>query len=127
LILVDSSVWIELLRGDADPKLRAFITANADQLATTGLITMEILAGSRRPDDHDLMLAALAQRPVDPELDYRNAAAIYRAVRTTGHTVRALNDCLIAAVALRLGDSVAHRDADFERIAEVTGLRHMRV
>lgn len=127
MILVDSSVWIALLRGEANPRMGEFITANVDELATTDPITMEILAGSRRPDDHEQMLSALAQRPVDPELDYRHAAAIYRAVRRTGHTVRSLNDCLIAAVALRLGDSVAHRDADFERIAEVTGLKHVRV
>lgn len=39
-----------------------------------------------------------------------------------GHPIRSLNDCLIAAIALRTGTAVAHRDADFEYIAAATGL-----
>ena len=47
---------------------------------------------------------------------------VFHACRADGHPIRSLNDCLIAAVALRVGLPVGHRDADFERIAAVTGL-----
>lgn len=57
-----------------------------------------------------------------PALDYRGAVDIYRAVREAGHTVRSLNDCVIATIALREGVPLAHRDADYARIADVTGL-----
>jgi hypothetical protein len=127
VILVDTSVWIEVLRGSPGDAIRHLIRSEADALATTGPIIMELLAGSNQPDLHEQMLGALVQRPVDPNLDYPHAAAIYRAVRRSGRTVRALNDCLIAAVALRFDDEVAHRDADFEHIAQVTRLRHRRL
>ena len=48
---------------------------------------------------------------------------LYRACRLRGRTIRSLTNCLIAEVAPRYGDRVAHRDADFERICEVTTLR----
>lgn len=126
MILVDSSLWVELLRGSPSDDFRALLRQRVDELATTGPIVMEILAGSRRVDQHEQMLAALVQRPVDPHLDYPHAAAIYRASRAAGTTIRSLNDCLIAAVALRFGDTVAHRDADFDHIADVTGLPMIR-
>ena len=126
MILVDSSLWIELLRGDPSDDLRTLLRQRADELATTGPIVMEMLAGSGNVDRHEQMLAALIQRPVDPHLDYPHAAAIYRAARAGGVTIRSLNDCLIAAVALRFGDTVAHREADFDHIAAVTGLPTIR-
>ena len=36
---------------------------------------------------------------------------------------RSVQDCLIAAVALRNEVAVAHRDSDYEHIATATGLR----
>ena len=126
MILVDSSLWIQLLRGNPSNDLRSLLRQRADELATTGPIVMEILAGSRRVDHHEQMLAALIQRPVDPHVDYPHAAAIYRAARAAGVTIRSLNDCLIAAVALRFGDTVAHRDTDFDHIATVTDLPTIR-
>jgi predicted nucleic acid-binding protein len=41
----------------------------------------------------------------------------YRAVRANGGTVRKLLDCLIAAVALRTGATVVHRDRGFDVLA----------
>jgi predicted nucleic acid-binding protein len=82
-----------------------------------------VLAGARDPDAVEARLATVNLRTVDPSRDYRDAAMLYRACRRRGATIRSLNDCLIAAVALRYGDVVAHRDADFERIAEVAPLR----
>jgi predicted nucleic acid-binding protein len=49
--------------------------------------------------------------------DYEEAAAIYRHCRREGATVRRLNDCLIAAVAIRSGVPVLHAGQDFEQIA----------
>jgi predicted nucleic acid-binding protein len=51
--------------------------------------------------------------------DFDVAAEVYRTVRLSGHTVRSLIDCLIAAVAERCGATLAHADVDFDRIAAV--------
>lgn len=88
---------------------------------------MELLAGSRLPDVHGQMLDALIPPPIDPDVDYLHAAAIHRAVRRSGHTVRSLNDCLIAAVGLCVDDEIAHRDVNVVHIASVTGLRRRRL
>lgn len=51
--------------------------------------------------------------------DFEIAAAIYRQIRTSGHTPRSTNDCLIAAASLRSGATVVHNDVDFDRVADV--------
>ena len=87
---------------------------------------MELLAGPtdpfavRRLEDQ---LGTLEALPVDPSHDFRAAATLARAVRRSGHTVRSMIDCLVAAIALRYGSDVWHCDEDFVRIADVTDLR----
>ncbi|MFM7258852.1 MAG: PIN domain-containing protein, partial [Acidimicrobiaceae bacterium] len=56
-------------------------------------------------------------------VDYDNAAAIYRACRKLGVTVRAQIDCLIAAIAIRTNTKIIHHDSDFDAIAQVTKLK----
>jgi predicted nucleic acid-binding protein len=55
--------------------------------------------------------------------DYEAAAGLFRACRRHGETVRNLVDCLIAAVALRVGAALIHADSDFDAIARTTPLR----
>lgn len=54
---------------------------------------------------------------MEGRLDFRDAAAICRATARTGETVRRLIDCLIAAVAVRAGAVLLHKDGDFDVIA----------
>lgn len=122
MLLIDSSVWIELTRpgrGDLHSRLLA-----SNQLpAITEPILGEVLAGARDVEAVEARLSAVSLRSLDPGRDYRHAAALYRSCRRQGLTVRSLTDCVIASVAVRFGDTVAHRDAGFERIAEVAPLR----
>lgn len=55
--------------------------------------------------------------------DAEDAAAIHRRCRRGGDTVRSLIDCQVAAMALRIGVAVAHRDRDYEAIRTHCGLR----
>ena len=122
MLLVDSSIWIEIARGGRGG-LRSGLAAAGEPLAVTEPIVGEVLAGAYDPDAVESRLAAINLRSVDPGRDYRDAAMLYRSCLRRGTTIRSLTDCLIAAVALRYGDRVAHRDVDFERIREVTPLR----
>jgi predicted nucleic acid-binding protein len=121
VILADTSAWVEFLRAtgsDANLRLRALI--EGDQLATTDVVLMEVLAGARDDGHRDRLRALLARCefvPVTGPRDYEDAADVYRACRQAGHTVRALTDCLIASVAMRAGVSVLHADRDFDAIA----------
>lgn len=125
MILLDTSVWIEYLRGTAT-LATAFVDDHIGvDVATTEPVLMELLAGSR-PGSHTTQIERLLLSQhwctVDPALDYHGAAIIFQATRATGHPPRSLQDCLLAAVALRHDVPVAHRDKDFVRIAEATGL-----
>ena len=127
MILLDTSVWVDYLRGIPGPAaehVRSLINDGAS-LSVTEPIVMELLAGApdeRALDRLEVLVSGLALLAVDARLDYRDAATIYRTARRRGLTVRKLVDCLIAAVALRTGARLVHKDADFEVIATVVPL-----
>lgn len=125
MILVDSSLWIAQLRSTAESPgpLTELRTRRVDEFVTTEVVLMEVLAGARDYDVVSSRLAALPVRHLMPATDYAAATLLFRSARRLGQTVRSLNDCVIAAVALRCGDEVAHRDADFEALAQVSDLR----
>lgn len=126
--LFDTSVWIEFLRGtesDACRYVEARLVSDPASIATTEVVAMELLAG---PTD-EVALAKVTQLVdnltlvrVLPALDFPTAAALHRAARHHGRTVRKLHDCLIAATAIRTGMTLVHRDADFEVIASISDL-----
>ena len=129
MLLVDTSAWIDYLRGAdtaAARELRELLRIRVSELATTEPIVMEILAGAK--DDRGLqqleaLTNGLPMLPVNALRDYHDAAGLYRAARRTGKTLRKLVDCLIAAVAIRNDATLIHQDRDFEAIAAVAPLR----
>lgn len=120
--LIDSSAWIEYLRATgsaAHLEVRRLLTEELGELATTQPVIMELLAGATDPRSLALLeklTGGLVLAGVDPDQDFHAAAAVYRAVRQQGNTVRRLLDCLIAAIALRSGATLVHRDRDFMTI-----------
>lgn len=127
MILADSSAWIEFQRATGSPahlRLRAAVEGD-QELLTVGPVVLEVLAGAR-DDAHAYELKRLLARcrfvPLDEPSDEEAAAALYRACRRAGDTVRRLPDCLIAAVAIRTGAALLHRDADFDVIARYSSL-----
>ncbi len=128
MILADTSAWIEYLRATGSPcheRLRAAIE-RGDPLATTGTVLLEVLAGAT-DEHHAAQLTRLLSSwctyvPLDEPGDHEAAAALYRASRSRGATVRRSAGCLIAAVAIRIYASVLHQDADFDALALHTSL-----
>ncbi|HVQ96929.1 MAG TPA: PIN domain nuclease [Mycobacteriales bacterium] len=126
MILVDTSAWTEYLRGTgsgAHFRLRELLAADA-VLATTDVVHMELLAGARNEtDDVQLrrMLAAMEHVPVGP-LDWETAARLHRSCQRQGEAVRSLTNCLVAAVAIRIGAAVLAADRDFILLARLTDL-----
>ncbi len=127
MILVDTSAWIEYQRGTgstADARLAEAIGGD-EPLATTGIVTLELLAGARDDEQAGQLRRLLARChyiPLEDPSDYEVAAALYRECRRNGVTVRRLPDCLIAAVALRVRAALLHCDADFDAIASIVPL-----
>lgn len=124
MILIDTSAWIEFLRDTGSPVCQRVDDLLAGDIATCDAVRMEVLAGAR--DQHHLqqlrrLLARASTLPTE-SMDYDAAAALYRACRRRGQTVRKLIDCLIAAVAIRGGVPILHLDADFDALAQHTAL-----
>jgi len=125
--LADTSAWIEYLRrtgSSVNHQLRALLERG--DLAITDPVIMEVLAGAQ-DELHARKLKRLLERcellPSSGPTDYEQAAALYRGCLRGGETVRALTDCLIAAVAIRAGVSLLHSDSDFEALARHTPLQ----
>jgi predicted nucleic acid-binding protein len=126
-VLVDSSVWIAFLRDSGGPEVDLLgQLIDERRAATTDVVLLEVLGGTTDEERAGRLRRFLAgaellrqQSPVDAE----HAAALYRACRRAGETPRSLNDCLVAAVALRYGVPVLHRDHDFTVLAAHTDLR----
>jgi predicted nucleic acid-binding protein len=126
VLLADSSAWIEYLRGtgsQVNVRLREAIRAG--EVVVTDPVMLEVMSGARR-ELEDRILRLLSEQdyePVAPRVDWLDAAALYRACRRDGLTVRSNVDCLIAAVAIRRGVPVLHIDRDFDAIATCTTLQ----
>jgi predicted nucleic acid-binding protein len=129
--LVDTSAWIEFLRGTGSSvhhRLRALIESGAP-LATTDVVVMEVLAGARDKGHWEKLrrfLLHFDHLPTNGLADFEHAARISRACREEGETVRSLFDCLVGAVAIRTGLPVLAHDRDYDVIARHTGLELVR-
>jgi predicted nucleic acid-binding protein len=124
VILVDSTVWIDLLRSkDSAPvgRLRALLLDGEAALAP--VIAQEILQGASSPANlerlrtHFLALPMLGYK--NDILTHAGAGGLYARCRWAGITPRSPHDCLIAQTAIEHGVPLLHDDRDFERIAEV--------
>lgn len=123
MILVDTSVWIELLNGRlgrsvGGSQLRRFVTC--------GPVAQEVRQGLKdtRASAAFLMSFDALPRLCDPlpERVFLAAADVYRQGRRLGISVRSSTDCLIAAIAIECKVPVWHRDRDFDEIARFTAL-----
>jgi predicted nucleic acid-binding protein len=123
MILVDTSVWIDLLSKSG----RTVREADLLRFATCGPIVQEVLQGLRPGLHSDAFRAAFLAIPVlgdpIPLHIFVTAADIYGQGRRRGITIRSSVDCLIAAIAIDHGVPVWHRDRDFTAIARYTALQ----
>jgi predicted nucleic acid-binding protein len=125
VILVDTSAWVEFLRGTNSAVGDTVDALLGDDIAICDAISMEVLAGARDERHLAQLRGLLARTTLLPttSADYESAAAMFRACRARGETVRKLIDCLIGAVAVRAGVAVLHADADFSTLSRHTALQ----
>lgn len=129
MVLVDTSVWIEVFRSRSPLALESVV--DLDDVVTCGPVIQEVIQGF---DDErafrvarDSMLALpVLENPMTLHV-YEQAAELYRRGRRAGKTVRSSVDCLIAACALQHDVEVLHSDRDYDAIATFTSLRARNV
>lgn len=128
MIVVDTSVWIDVLGGRRTRQaLRCVqLIERGEPVALTDVIFAEILQGLQSEDEADLVERHLRAFPVlrlEGLDDFALAASLYRAARRNGVTIRKTLNCLIAAPCIRTGAPLLHADADFDRLASCSSLR----
>jgi predicted nucleic acid-binding protein len=126
-VLVDSSAWVEYLRGTGSPHniwIRDAIRAETP-LGWTDPVLYELTAGARGARRAEELRSLLLRGPMVALAglrDWEDAAKLYRSARSKGLTVRSTVDCLIAAVCVRTGSPVLALDRDFGALAQVSDL-----
>ena len=122
MILVDTSVLIDYLKGTENPPARAFhsILEKKIPYGIHDVIYLEVLQGSKSENDFKELKTYLKTQTF---FDVRNghesfaeAAHMFMALRKKGVTVRSTVDCLIALVAMENDLFLLHNDEDFARI-----------
>jgi predicted nucleic acid-binding protein len=124
MILVDTSIWIGLLR--SGPRIN-ITEEHLFNFVTCGPVLQEVLEGLRQTTASDAFRLALLALPVIsnplPCSLFIEASEIYRTGRAKGHIIRSSVDCLIAAIAIENHVPLWHRNRDFDAIAKFTSLR----
>jgi predicted nucleic acid-binding protein len=126
VVIVDTTVWVDYLRGVENPETDWLHTELGHQrLGLIDVILCEVLQGVR----DDVVAKEVARQLLKLEVFdtggvalAREAAQNYRALRSRGHTVRKTIDCWIATFCLREGHSLLHCDRDFDPFENFLGL-----
>lgn len=127
MMVVDSSVWIALLRRNDSPAVKRLkAVQNPGEIVVGDIVLLEILRGAR-DNRHAAQLERelrefSVERMLDDDIAVR-AAGIYRHLRERGITVRKTVDLIIATYCLDRGYSLLHADRDFEPLAAYMGLQ----
>lgn len=124
VILVDSAVWIDLLRNrDTIPARRLRELLALGEAAAAPVIAQEVLQGAASPQAFTTLRSYFTAIPLlgtHRVVDLHVAAAdLYARARWRAITPRSAHDCLIAATAIEENVPLLHDDRDFERLAEV--------
>lgn len=127
MVIVDTTVWIEYLRG-ADIPETAWLDRELTRqpLGITDLILAEVLQGVQ--DDasfantRDELLNFYVFETGGADLAIASALN-YRKLRGRGFTVRKTIDCLIATFCLESRHELLHRDRDYDAFEKALGLR----
>ena len=127
MIVVDTSVWIDLLNDNDTPTARRCVELLEDgaPIALTDVVFTEVLQGFRAERDANRVERYLRLFPMlrlESLDDFALAASLYRSARRAGVTIRKTLDCLIAAPCVRMGAPILHADEDFDRLASCTPL-----
>ncbi len=124
MIIVDTSVWVEALRGRGGETARTLVALLDEDVVALALpVRLELMAGVARKDRAALR-RALSGLPVlvPGEETWAQLARWVDAAADAGERF-AVTDLLIAALADEVGGLVWSRDADFARMARLKFVR----
>ena len=119
--IADKSALARLHHAEVAELLASLIVEG--RVATCPIVDLEMLYSARSHTDYEAILAerrAMPSVPINEAVTSR-AMEVQHQLARRGHHRLALSDLLIAAAAELNDLTVIHYDADYDRIAEVTG------
>ena len=125
MILVDTSVWIEIFKDKTGGAVKTFQESiGSEDYVLCRFSQLELLQGARDEKEWQLLDDYLSTQYYLEASDdtWREAAKIYFDLRRRGLTVNSPIDCCIAQIALEHSAILLHRDKDFEKISRVRPL-----
>ena len=127
MIVVDSSVWIDNLRGIDNTAVRKLRALDDDEDVLIGdLILLEVLQGVRDEPHAARIERNLRRFPIAPMLDADlavRAAGNHRTLRERGVTVRKTIDMIIGTFCVERGHVLLHNDRAFAPMVTHLGLQ----
>ncbi|MEN6490974.1 MAG: PIN domain nuclease [Rectinema sp.] len=130
MIIADTSVWIDYVRGINAPHTDLLDNELLhDRVATGDIIIVEFLQGFR--EEKDIKVA----KQIMDRLEYYDflgkgmaliTAANYRKLREKGVTVRKTIDVIIGTFCIEKGFELLHNDRDFDPMEKYLGLKVKR-
>lgn len=115
-----------LTRRETRPEVREVLEPLlvAGEIATCGIVDLELLYSARDRATYRSLVEALRgmpRAPVDEDAVNRALSVQAMLAERSQHRAVPLPDLLVAACAEAAGLTVLHYDADFDRIAKLTG------
>ena len=127
MVIADTSVWVDFLRGAASPQCDLMASLLEEQaVATCDRVLQELLQGASRDADFRELREKLLALPCfnlgGVELALA-AARNYRRMRERAFRPRSATDVLIATFCIQHGHELLHNDRDFDFMARNIGLK----
>ena len=125
MVLVDTSVWVEVLRDRRGNCVKAFRErVSSDVCVLSRFTQLELLQGAKDEGEWKKLDSYLSTQYYleASEFTWREAARIYFELRRQGVTINSPIDCCVAQIALEYRVILLHRDSDFEKVARVRPL-----
>ena len=125
MYLVDTSVWVDYIKGKDTPTVEFLDTLLLTPMTVgiTDLIFMEILQGAKSEAGFEKLQRYFSTQQFyrfeDPQSSYEAVALMFFNCRRRGITVRSSIDCLIAQCALENELVLLHHDKDFQQLEKV--------
>jgi predicted nucleic acid-binding protein len=132
MILVDSSVWIDFFRNTSNAWTNRLVKCLQDDegtIAVADLVVFEVMRGFHQAADQvraKNLLLGLEVVEIGGLENALVAAQHYRELRLRGHTIRSPIDVLLASYCIAHGHFLLHRDADFDLLETLRGLKVWR-
>ena len=132
MVVADSGVWIDFLRGTVNPatdELARLLGGGGVRLVVPDLVLFEVLRGFRQEHAYrqaQRLMKSVGIEPMGGETLVTAAAQHYRALCHGGTTPRSAIDVLLAAFCIERDYLLLHADRDFDAFEASRGLRAWR-